>query len=230
MNELFRTSVLFGVFISLLTYRIGLKLKQRWNFGLVNPLLISIILTIIFLKAFKVEYSIYNEGAKYISYFLTPATVCLAVPLYEQWELLRKNYIAITAGILSGVFVSATTILVLCRFLKFDHKTYVTLLPKSITTAIGIGISEELGGYVAITVAAIIITGVMGNVLAPLICRLFRITKPIAKGVGIGSASHAIGTSKALEMGELEGAISSLSLVATGLITVIVAPLIANFI
>ena len=156
--------------------------------------------------------------------------MCLAIPLYEQWELLKKNYKAILVGIVSGVLTSLTTVLVLALIMGLSHEEYVTLLPKSITTAIGMGVSEELGGYVTITVAVIIITGVLGNMFGELVCRIFRITEPISKGLALGSAAHAIGTAKAVELGEVEGAMGSLSIAVSGILTVILASVFANFI
>ena len=195
-----------------------------------NPLLISILVVIAILLLFDVDYDSYYTGAKYLSYLLTPATVCLAVPLYEQLTLLKNNWKAITAGIVSGVLTSALCVLGLSLLFGLSHEEYVTLLPKSITTAIGMGISEELGGIVTITVAVIVITGVFGNMIAEGVCKLFHIEEPIAKGVGIGSASHAMGTSKAIEMGEVEGAMSSLSIVVAGIMTVIAVSIFARFI
>ena len=160
--------------------------------------------------------------------FLTPATVALAVPLYEQIEPLKKNWKAIVAGILSGALTSALCVLAVALIFQLDHKQYVTLLPKSITTAIGMGLSEELGGIVTITVAVIVVTGVIGNMFAESICKLFHITDPVAKGIGIGSASHAMGTAKAMEMGEIEGAMSSLSIAVSGLLTVVVSIIFAQ--
>lgn len=229
MKELFETSVFFGVVITLASYGIGLVLKKRLKKAIFNPLLIAIALTILFLLIFRIDYGIYNESTKYISFLLTPATVCLAVPLYEQWELLKKNYKAVFAGILSGAFTSLCTILILAVLFGLDHASYVTFLPKSITTAIGMGVSEELGGYVAITVAVIIITGVLGNMFAETICRIFKIDDPIAKGIAIGTSSHAIGTARAMEMGAVEGAMSSLSIVVAGILTVIGANIFAQF-
>lgn len=228
MKEILGNAVFFGVVVSLLAYEAGVLLRKKWNFALFNPLLIAIILVILVLNIFHIDYDTYNEGAKYLSYLLTPATVCLAIPLYEQVELLKKNWKAIIAGILSGVLTSCVCILVLSRLFRLNHEMYVTLLPKSITTAIGMGVSEELEGIVTITVAVIIITGVLGNVLAEFVCKLFRITEPIAKGIGIGSAAHAIGTAKALELGEVEGAMSSLSIAIAGILTVIMAPLFSG--
>lgn len=228
MNEFLQDSVFFGVFISIVTYEIGTLIKRKWNAAIFNPLLISIALIIIFLVLFDVDYDTYEFGAKYLSYFLTPATVALAVPLYEQIEPLKHNWKAIIAGILSGALTSALCVLILSVIMGLDHKQYVTLLPKSITTAIGMGLSEELGGIVTITVAVIVVTGVIGNMFAEQICKLFHITDPVAKGIAIGSSSHAMGTSKAMEMGEIEGAMSSLSIAVSGLLTVVVSLIFAQ--
>ena len=223
-------SAFFGVVISLLAYELGMLLKKKFGLPIFNPLLISIAVVIVFLAVFDIDYQNYNDGAKYLSYLLTPATVCLAIPLYEQMEALKKNIKAILAGILSGVLTSLTVVLALALIFNLNHKMYVTLLPKSITTAIGMGVSEELGGAVTITVAVIIITGVLGNMLAETLCKLFHIEEPIAKGISIGAASHAIGTAKAMEMGDVEGAMSSLSIAVAGILTVVGASIYAMFI
>ena len=228
MNEFLQDSVFFGVFISIVTYEIGALIKRKWNVAIFNPLLISIALIIVFLILFNVDYDTYEFGAQYLSYFLTPATVALAVPLYEQIEPLKNNWKAIIAGILSGALTSALCLLILSIVMGLDHKQYVTLLPKSITTAIGMGLSDELGGIVTITVAVIVVTGVIGNMFAEQICKLFRITDPVAKGIAIGSSSHAMGTAKAMEMGEIEGAMSSLSIAVSGLLTVVVSLIFAQ--
>lgn len=228
MNEFLQDSVFFGVFISVVTYEIGALIKRKWNVAIFNPLLISIALIIVFLILFDVDYDTYDFGAQYLSYFLTPATVALAVPLYEQIEPLKNNWKAIIAGILSGALTSALCVLILSIVMGLDHKQYVTLLPKSITTAIGMGLSEELGGIVTITVAVIVVTGVIGNMFAEQICKLFHITDPVAKGIAIGSSSHAMGTAKAMEMGEIEGAMSSLSIAVSGLLTVVVSLIFAQ--
>ena len=229
MKSFLTDSVFLGVVVSLLTYEFGLWFKKKVKIAIFNPLLISVIAVMVFLVVFHIDYADYQEGAKYISYLLTPATVCLAVPLYEQFELLRKNLKAVIAGIISGVFTSMTCILVLALLFRFDHQQYVTLLPKSITTAIGMGVSEELGGYVTITVAVIVVTGVLGNIFGELICKIFRIKEPIAKGLALGSAAHAIGTAKAMEMGEIEGAMSSLSIAVAGILTVALSSVFAGF-
>ena len=192
MSNFFESSAFLGVAVSLLSYALGSFLKKKFKTGIFNPLLISIVITIVFLLTCNIDYETYNDGAKYLSWLLTPATVCLAIPLYQQIELLKKNHKAVLVGILSGVLTSLTTIMILAFIFKLSHKEYVTMLPKSITTAIGIGI-----------------------------CKLFKINHPIAKGIAIGTASHAIGTAKAMELGEIEGAMSSLSIAVSGILTVV---------
>lgn len=230
MKELMSNSVFFGVAISLVTYEIGVFVKKKLKLAIFNPILISTALIICFLLIFKIDYQVYEEGAKYISYLLTPATVCLAIPLYQQINILKKNWPAIIIGVLTGTFASLGSILAMSVLFGLTHEQYVTMLPKSITTAIGMGISEELGGIVTITVAVIIVTGILGNMVAERICHIFCIKEPIAKGIAIGSASHAVGTARAMEMGEIEGAMSSLALVVSGLITVIGASIFAMLI
>lgn len=229
MKNLLCNSLFFGVALSLIGYEIGLYLKRRFKRSFINPLLISIIIVIASLFVFKVDYDSYYNGAKYLSYLLTPATVCLAIPLYQQLELLKSNWKAILTGITAGVITSLTTVLILCILFHFNHAQYVTLLPKSITTAIGMGISEELGGIVTITVAVIIITGVLGNMIGDLVLRIFSIEDKIAKGLALGTSAHAIGTVKAMELGEIEGAMSSLAIVVSGLLTVVGASIFCNF-
>ena len=222
--------VYFGIFISLAAYAVGMQLKKKLGWAVLNPLLVSVILVIAFLKAGGISYDDYNQGAQYLSYLLTPATVCLAVPLYQQLNLLKKNLKAVAAGIFSGVLTSILSVLGLSYLFGLSHDMYVTLLPKSITTAIGMGVSEELGGIVTITVAVIIITGVLGNMIADVVYRVFRIKEPVAKGLALGTAAHAIGTARALEMGEIEGAMSSLSIAVAGLMTVVIVPLMSGLI
>lgn len=229
MKEFIETSVFFGVLVSLVSYWIGAALKKRFQYSLLNPLLISVILIILLLLGLKIDYAVYYEGAKYISYLLTPATICLAIPLYEQMELLKNNLKIILLGILSGVLTSLCSILAMAVLFGLNKAEYVTLLPKSVTTAIGMGISEELGGYVSITAAVIIVTGILGSVIADAVFKVFHITEPIAKGLALGTASHAIGTAKAVELGETESAMSSLSIVVAGILTVAGASVFAQF-
>ena len=220
MNEFAASSVFFGVFVTLAAYFLGLKVKEKTGLAIMNPLLIAIVLVMLLLRGLDIDYAAYNQSARLVSSLLTPATVCLAVPLYEQLQLLKRHKAAILTGVISGVLTSLVCVLVLAMLFRLDHAAYVTLLPKSITTAIGMGVSEQLGGHVSITVAVIIITGVIGNMIAESVCKAFHITEPIARGVAIGTASHAIGTTRAMEMGEVEGAMSSLSIVVAGVLTV----------
>ncbi len=229
MSKFLCDSLFFGVAVSLFGYQLGLLLRKRFKSAVFNPLLVSVIFVMLVLVALRVDYDSYYNGAKYLSYLLTPATVCLAIPLYQQLELMKKNIRPILAGIASGVLSSLVSVFLFSLLFRFTHEQYVTLLPKSITTAIGMEVSRELGGFVPITVAAIIMTGILGNIAAEGICRLFRIKEPIAKGLAIGTASHAIGTAKAMEMGEIEGAASSLAIVVSGLLTVVGASVFAGF-
>lgn len=229
MSDFLARSLFFGAGISLLFYEVGLLLKKRFRLAVLNPLLIAILCVMASLKVLGVPYSDYNAGAQYLSWLLTPATVALAVPLYEELGLLRKNLPAVAGGILAGTFAGLAGILLLCRVFALDHQLYVTFLPKSITTAIGMGVAEELGGVAALTVAAIILTGILGNVAAEGLFRLFRIYDPIARGLALGTGAHAIGTAKAMELGEVEGAMSSLSIAVAGLLTVAAASVFAQF-
>lgn len=229
MREILCESTFFGVTVSILAYETGIFLKKKLKLAIFNPLLVAVAAVIVFLLLTGVDYDSYAAGADKLSYLLTPATVCLAIPLYEQISLLKHHAKAILAGLVSGVLTSLISILGMAAVFGLSHEEYVTLLPKSITTAIGMGVSEELGGIVTITVAVIIVTGILGNVIADPVCRLFKIQEPVAKGVAIGSASHAIGTAKAMEMGEIEGAMSSLSIAVAGLLTVVGASVFAGF-
>lgn len=228
MNTYFISSLFFGVLVSLLGYEAGLFLKRKTGFAIANPLLISIIIVIAILLLFNIDYDTYDAGASWLSYLLTPATVCLAVPLYKQIHLLKQYAFAIGAAVTAGTLTSLLSVLFLSLAFHLNHTMYVTLLPKSITTAIGMGMSEELGGYVTISVAVIVVTGVLGNVIGKWVFQIFHIKNRIAKGLALGTSSHAIGTSKAMELGEIEGAMSSLSIVTTGLLTVIGASIFST--
>lgn len=223
MTDFCNNSVYFGVAISLVGYVIGVQLKKKFKLAVLNPLMISIIFVVGVVLLFKLDYPSYKKQAEILNYLLTPATIALAIPLYQQLSLLRKNLLAVICGIISGVFASMSSVLAMSVLFSLSHEDFVTLLPKSITTAIGMGVSEELGGIQTITVAVIIVTGVLGNVIGEGVCKLFRITEPISRGLALGTAAHAIGTAKALEMGEIEGAMSSLSIAVAGLLIVVFA-------
>lgn len=218
-------SMFFYTFLTLLFYMAGVFLQKKFKKAWLNPLLISIVFMIIIVLVFKIDYAKYKESTSLLSYFLTPATVCLAVPLYEKLEELKKNAVAIIVGIFGGVITSAVCILAIALLFNFDSELFASFLPKSVTTAIGVGMAEELGGISALTAISIVVTGVFGNIIAETVCKVFKITHPVAIGTAIGTSSHAGGTAKALEMGKTEGAISGLSIAVAGLMTVVVAPL-----
>ena len=228
MSNWLSSSLFYGAAISILAYEAGLLIRRRFKLAILNPLLLAVIIVMGVNAVLKIDYEAYNGGAQYLSYLLTPTTVCLAVPMYEQLTLLKDNWKAVVSGLLAGVLSSMGSVWALSMLFGLDHTMYVTLLPKSITTAIGMGVSQELGGIVTITVAVIIITGILGNVLADVIFRLFRVTHPIARGLALGAASHAIGTARAIEYGPVEGAMSSLAIAVSGLLTVVGASFFAQ--
>lgn len=227
MTDFMGASVFFALVISLLGYELGNFLKKKTKLAIFHPLLVSICVVIVILFVFKIDYQVYEEGAGILTYLLTPSMVALAVPLYRQMEILKKNMFAILAGILSGVATSLVLTIFMSVIFGLTHGEYVTFLPKSITTAIGMAMSEELGGNVTITVAVIIITGIVGNMTGGLICKMFHIEDRIAIGLALGTSAHAIGTARAMELGQIEGAMSSLAVVVAGLLTVIGANIFA---
>ena len=225
MTELLTRGSVWGALLTLGAFALGTFLRKRTGQPWCNPLLLGSLFVILFLRLCEIPYPDYQASAGPVSWLLLPATVSLAVPLYEQWEALRKNAAAILSGIGVGAVVSVGAILVLAWAFHLDRAAAVSLLPKSVTTAIGVDVSGELGGIPALTTAVIILTGIFGNLTAQGVCKLFRITDPVAKGVGIGTASHAIGTAKALEIGPVEGAMSSLSIAVAGIMTALLCPL-----
>lgn len=230
MNELLSGTLFFGVAVSLGGYQLGVFLKKKLGWPFLSPLLIAFLFCIGFLLLFRIDYETYKQSAEYISYFLTPATVCLAIPLYQQLHLLKRNALAILLGITAGVLASFLSILLLCKAFGLTATDYATLMPKSITAAIGVEMSAEYGGNVTFTVVATMFTGILGNVAAGGICKLLHITEPIAKGLAAGNATHLMGTSKAMEMGETEGAMASLAVLVAGLLSLVAAPLFVTLI
>ena len=228
MIDYLNTSAVWGTALTLAAFALGTFLHRKTKAAWCNPLLWGSIFVIIVLSGLKIPYPDYKGSAAPLTYLLVPATVSLAVPLYEQWELLKKNVLAILAGIAAGVVTSIGSILLLAWLFWLDAASAVSLLPKSVTTAIGVDVSTELGGIPALTTAVIILTGIVGNLLAVSLCKLLRITNPIARGIAIGTSSHAIGTSKALEIGQVEGAMSSLSIAVAGILTAILCPAAVN--
>lgn len=229
MNEILMECTYFGAALTLACYLAGVWLQKRFPRPIVNPLLIGSALVMAFLVFFHIDYDTYDEGAKYITYFMTPATVCLAIPMYKQMQILKKNAAAVFLGILSGCIAHAFTILAFVAVFSLDKKITISLLPKSVTTPIAVGICTESGGITGLTVVGVVIAGLTGAILGPYLLKLFRIQDPIAQGLAIGTASHAVGTSKMVEYGEVQTAMSSLAIVVTGLLTVIIVPLVIPF-
>ncbi|MDW7732336.1 MAG: LrgB family protein [Methanolobus sp.] len=221
-------SPLFGIGISLLTFYAGGLLYKKTGSPFMNPLVLSMIMIIALLLGLHISFDDYNQGGQFISFFLGPATVILAVPLYKKISLLKKNAIPILAGISIGSAAGIVSIIVMCRMFGLDELVSVSMIPKSVTTPIGIEISSQLGGLPSITIAAIVFTGIAGVLLGPMVCKLFRIDNEVAVGVAIGTSSHALGTTKAVEIGETEGAMSGLAIGIAGLVTVFLAPILAK--
>lgn len=229
MHEVLGSCAYFGLFLTLALFQLARWLNRKAGREICSPLLFSTIVCGLFLLLSGTDYEVYYQsGANLLEYLLTPATICLAIPLYRQSLLLKKNAAAVAAGCISGVVAHMAGCVLMLLLFHLDGAEYITLLPKSITTAIGKSLSQELGGYPAITMATIMVTGLFGASAAPLLLKLFRVEEPLAQGLAIGTASHAAGTSKAVEIGEIQGAASSLAIVVTGLLTVLAAPLFAG--
>lgn len=229
MTELLSIGIL-PVALTLIAFLAGQKLQQKLKSPILNPILVAVILVLGFLFLTGMPVSDYKAGMNTISWLLTPATVCLAVPMYEQFQILRKNLPMILAGVAAGAVSCLIMVALFGILVGFEPVLTLSLLPKSITTAIGVALSEMMGGMTGVTTASIVFTGIFASIMGPAFCRLFRLTDPVAQGVAFGTAGHVVGTSKANEIGPLTGAVSSLSLVVAGLLTAVVLPLLVNFI
>lgn len=228
MTEFFSIGV-FPILLTLVAFRIGQWCQKQWKLPIFNPTLIGMILVILFLLVTGMDTEVYTAGTAKLSWLMTPATICLAIPMYEQYQVLKTNLKAILIGVAAGV-VSCLLILMLSGLLLgFDPSIIVSLMPKSVTTAIGVPLSELFGGMGAVTTAGIIVTGITGNMMGVTFSKLFRITDPIAQGVAFGTSAHVIATSKANELNPLTGAVSSLSLVVAGLLTAVLFPVLTSF-
>lgn len=222
-------SPFFGVILTLVVFKLGVYIAEKTQHAIFNPLLTSSIIIMVLLKSFNIPLKYYMSGGLFISFFLAPATVILIVPLFEKLELLKKYSVPILIGGVVGSITAIASVIILCRILGINEKLLLSFIPKSITTPIGIELSRMLGGVPSITVFAIIITGITGNVTAPFVYEVCGVRHPIAKGVGLGMASHVVGTVRACCMGEVEGAMSALSVVIAGVLTLIIAPLMHHF-
>ncbi len=231
MSEIFQSCACFGLLLAMGSFQLARAINKRAGKEVCNPLLFATLLCGAVLLGTGTEYDVfYDNGGNILEFFLTPATICLAIPLYKQFELLKKNAGAVLAGCAAGVAAHMAGCALMLVLFRMEAAEYISLLPKSITTAIGKGLSQELGGFPAITMATIMLTGLFGAVAAPALLRLFRVTEPVSQGLAIGTSSHAAGTSRAVEMGEVQGAASSLAIVVTGLLTVVAAPLMARLV
>lgn len=217
---------LFPMVLTLGCYQIGLWCQKKWKSPLLNPILIGMVLVIGVLLLTGVPNEHYQAGTAHMTWLLTPATVCLALPLYEHVKTLKKSLPAILISITAGTLTSLMFVFILCRVFHLDRALTVSMLPKSVTSAFGMALSEGNGGYGALTTAAIVITGVLGALIGSVLCKLFKIKDPVAQGVAFGTASHVGGTTRALELGSLQGAVSSLSLAIAGIMTAILFPVV----
>ncbi len=210
----------FGVVLTVFAYQIGISIQKKAKHPLANPILIAVLLIIGLLVAFDIPLEAYQQGGNLIYLFLAPATAALAVPIYKNWQILRLNWKPILAGTMAGSLASIVIVFGLCRLFQLDETLTASLLSKSVTTPIAADITEQLGGIVPIAIAAVIVSGITGNIMAPFLIKLFRVEDPVAQGIGIGTASHAIGTTRAIAIGELQGAMSGLAIGLSGLWTV----------
>ena len=217
---------LLPVLLTLLAFRAGQLIQSKLKSPLFNPILVAVILVLLFLTATGMELSAYQSGISFISWLMTPATICLAIPLYQQFSALKQELPGIFAGIAAGTVASLAFVLGWGLLFGYDPALLMSLLPKSVTSAIGVPLAEMGGGISPITTTAIILTGILGSLLGPLFCKLFRLKLEIAQGVAYGTAAHVIGTTKANEQSPLTGAVSSLSLVVAGLMTAVLFPLL----
>jgi len=230
MAEFLSSIPLFPVALTIGAFLFGQWCQKKTKLTVFNPVIIAVILIIGVLLLTGFDVTTYQAGAKPITWLLTPATVCLALPLYEQLKTLKKNLPAILAGIAAGTVTSLLVVWLLCWLFSLDRSLTVSLLPKSITTAMGMVLSEQNGGIGALTTVVIIVTGILGSLMGPALCKLLRLHDPISQGVALGTASHVIGTSKANELGEIQGAVSSLSLACAGILTAIMFPIMMTLI
>lgn len=230
MTEFITGSSYFAITLSLLCYLLASRLQKRFPTPLLNPLVVSSAVIILILVVLDIPNEVYQEGCQTLTYLLTPATICYSISFYEQFQKLKSQLSAVVIGVLAGAVCSLGSVYILCRFFDLDRAILLSMLPKSITTAIGVALSSEIGGIAAITTAAICITGNLGNMIGPMLCKLFRLEEPIAQGVAFGTSSHVIGTAKAMEMSQLAGAVSSLSLTIAGLVTTLLLSFLSQFI
>lgn len=224
------TNLYFGIFVTFFFFMLGTMLHRRWPIPIFNPLVFAITSIIILLMTTGIAYDDYNQGGQFINMWITPATVALAIKLEKNFVYLKKYYTAILSGIALGVLFHTGVLLVVSLMFRFNEELVATLFPKAITTAIAVGVSDSIGGIVSLTVAIVVFTGVLGTIVGPPIFALLKIDDPVAQGVALGSGSHAMGTAKAIELGDVQAAMSGLSIILTGIVVVILAPFVLSFV
>jgi len=229
MHELIDTSTYFFTALTLVAYSIGSFCQKKWNKAILNPILIGAVLVMIVLSLLDIPNAAYQSGCQVLNYLFTPATICLAISFYEQFQKMKRHLPAVCLGVVAGTVCSLGSIWFMSRLFGLEHTLSLSLLPKSITTAIGVVLSQEIGGIAAVTTAAIAITGIFGNITGPALCKLLRIRNPIAQGVAFGTATHVIGTARAVQLSPLIGAVSSLSLTIAGIVTTVLLSFLAQF-
>lgn len=230
MSDFFESSSFFAVSLTLVLFALASACQKKWKFAVLNPILLAGLGVIGVLKVLGIPNSVYQSGCQFLSYLLTPATICLAVSFYEQFRNLKDHLVAVAAGVLAGTIASIGTVWLLSGAFGLDRVLTLSLLPKSITTAIGVALSQEVGGVGAITTAAIVSTGILGNIMGPALSRLFRLKDETAQGAAFGTASHVIGTSRAAELSSLTGAVSSLALTIAGIVTCVLLSFLTQFV
>jgi len=229
MTDFLSTSTLLLPALTIGAFALGGIIQARWKKAILNPILIAAALMILVLYVLDIPVAVYQENCKIFSWFMTPATICLAIAFAEQLENLKSHIWAILTGVLAGTVCSLASVTLLSRLFGLDTILFTSLLPKNVTTAIGMVLSEQAGGIGALTTAAIIFTGILGNTAGLWFAKCFRIREPIAQGVAFGTAAHIIGTAKASEHSQLMGAVSSLSLTLAGLITAVLYSFFLQF-
>ena len=230
MTDFIRSSSFFCVALTLIAFCAASTLQKKWKLAIINPILLSAAAVIVVLKVLEIPNETYQAGCQILSFLLTPATICLSISFYEQFQNLKKHLLAVSTGVVAGTVASIGAVWALSRIFDLDSSILASMLPKSVTTAIGVALSAELGGVAAITTAAIIITGIFGNIIGPSLCRLFRLEDPVAQGAAFGTSAHVIGTTRAMEMNALAGAVSSLSLTLAGIVTCIMMSVLAQYV
>ena len=230
MTDFIQSSSFFCVALTLIAFCAASALQKKWKMAVLNPIVLSAAVVIAVLKILDIPNETYQAGCKILSFLLTPATICLSISFYEQFQNLKKHLAAVSAGVIAGTVASIGAVWVLSRLFGLDRALLASMLPKSVTTAIGVALSSELGGIAAITTAAIVITGIFGNIIGPALCRLFRFDDPVAQGAALGTSAHVIGTTRAMEMNALAGAVSSLSLTLAGIVTCIIMSVLAQYV